>query len=590
LPPGGRRVCQPSWQVAHPGAERRDSCAWPSTWGAASRSCGPTWAGPSWSWQPAGDLPHGPLAPRGWCQRPGERTVALLAGLFKVEPAALVAGTAYPAAKAERLPAVVARHTEVEPAAGAARPGPWTGSSASTPARRPGELDAGPPAPALAASSRPAESAASPSAPASAGPSTTWPDPARAGVARVRTRCRRRGPVGAGPPDGGGAHRPLRARRRPGASPEVDHAGGRPRPGVAGGSDPAAATRSARRPLVAEDRRERAGEGGVVADGDERGGIARHLGEGTGGRGDDGGAGRHRLEHREAEALVRATGRRARRQPARSARRVPSSTVPSTCTGRRAGRGRRSPPRSRGGRGRPGRPGRGGCTRRPSDRGRTPGRGRPAPSAGRGRRAPARTCVRRRGPGAPPAGRRASPGAGPSGTPKGTTTTRSAAPYTSATSPAPCSVVTWSQVPRATERRTEAGTAATSGAHRCGCRAHQQSWTVAVVGRRRIGGATKLLPCTTSAEPSHRSAVGRSRRPQARMARPAGRGSGRARRPSTTCDLRSSTARPLTTYGTTSTSGCVAANPPRSPRSDCDTPVGAPSSGVTSTATRMAGR
>ncbi len=45
---------------------------------------------------------------------PGERTVALLAGLFKVEPAELVAGTAYPAAKAERLPTVVARHTEVD--------------------------------------------------------------------------------------------------------------------------------------------------------------------------------------------------------------------------------------------------------------------------------------------------------------------------------------------------------------------------------------------------------------------------------------------------------------------------------------------
>jgi transcriptional regulator with XRE-family HTH domain len=45
---------------------------------------------------------------------PGERTVALLAGLFKVEPHELVAGTAYPGAKAERLPVVVARHTEVE--------------------------------------------------------------------------------------------------------------------------------------------------------------------------------------------------------------------------------------------------------------------------------------------------------------------------------------------------------------------------------------------------------------------------------------------------------------------------------------------
>ncbi|MDQ3385250.1 MAG: helix-turn-helix domain-containing protein [Actinomycetota bacterium] len=45
---------------------------------------------------------------------PGERTVTLLAGLFKVEPYELVAGTAYPSAKAERLPSVATRHTEVE--------------------------------------------------------------------------------------------------------------------------------------------------------------------------------------------------------------------------------------------------------------------------------------------------------------------------------------------------------------------------------------------------------------------------------------------------------------------------------------------
>ena len=45
---------------------------------------------------------------------PGERTVTLLAGLFKVEPHELVAGTGYPSAKAERLPRVAARHTEVE--------------------------------------------------------------------------------------------------------------------------------------------------------------------------------------------------------------------------------------------------------------------------------------------------------------------------------------------------------------------------------------------------------------------------------------------------------------------------------------------
>ncbi|MCB0958630.1 MAG: helix-turn-helix transcriptional regulator [Acidimicrobiales bacterium] len=45
---------------------------------------------------------------------PGERTVALLAGLFRMEPHDLVAATSYPVAKSDRLPAVVARWTEVE--------------------------------------------------------------------------------------------------------------------------------------------------------------------------------------------------------------------------------------------------------------------------------------------------------------------------------------------------------------------------------------------------------------------------------------------------------------------------------------------
>jgi len=45
---------------------------------------------------------------------PGERTVVLLAGLFKVEPFELVAGTTYPAAKAERLPTIAARYTEID--------------------------------------------------------------------------------------------------------------------------------------------------------------------------------------------------------------------------------------------------------------------------------------------------------------------------------------------------------------------------------------------------------------------------------------------------------------------------------------------
>lgn len=45
---------------------------------------------------------------------PGERTMALLAGLFKVEPHELIAGVSYPSGKAERLPVVVCRYTEVE--------------------------------------------------------------------------------------------------------------------------------------------------------------------------------------------------------------------------------------------------------------------------------------------------------------------------------------------------------------------------------------------------------------------------------------------------------------------------------------------
>jgi transcriptional regulator with XRE-family HTH domain len=44
----------------------------------------------------------------------GERTVTLLAGVFGLEPHQLVAGTDYPMAKAERLPLVTARHSELD--------------------------------------------------------------------------------------------------------------------------------------------------------------------------------------------------------------------------------------------------------------------------------------------------------------------------------------------------------------------------------------------------------------------------------------------------------------------------------------------
>jgi transcriptional regulator with XRE-family HTH domain len=45
---------------------------------------------------------------------PGERTITLLAGLFKLAPFELVGGTTYPAAKAERLPHTVCSYTPLE--------------------------------------------------------------------------------------------------------------------------------------------------------------------------------------------------------------------------------------------------------------------------------------------------------------------------------------------------------------------------------------------------------------------------------------------------------------------------------------------
>jgi transcriptional regulator with XRE-family HTH domain len=45
---------------------------------------------------------------------PSERTISLLAGVFKVSPYDLVEGTSYPAAKIDRLPLVVPFYTEVE--------------------------------------------------------------------------------------------------------------------------------------------------------------------------------------------------------------------------------------------------------------------------------------------------------------------------------------------------------------------------------------------------------------------------------------------------------------------------------------------
>jgi transcriptional regulator with XRE-family HTH domain len=45
---------------------------------------------------------------------PGERTITLLAGLFKITPHELIEGTTYPAAKADRLPLVACCYTPLE--------------------------------------------------------------------------------------------------------------------------------------------------------------------------------------------------------------------------------------------------------------------------------------------------------------------------------------------------------------------------------------------------------------------------------------------------------------------------------------------
>ena len=45
---------------------------------------------------------------------PGERTITLLAGLFKVPPHDLVRGTTYPQAKVDRLPRMVCSYTPFE--------------------------------------------------------------------------------------------------------------------------------------------------------------------------------------------------------------------------------------------------------------------------------------------------------------------------------------------------------------------------------------------------------------------------------------------------------------------------------------------
>ncbi len=43
-----------------------------------------------------------------------ERTIVILSGVFGIDPIAFVSGTSYPMAKAERLPVIVALHTEVD--------------------------------------------------------------------------------------------------------------------------------------------------------------------------------------------------------------------------------------------------------------------------------------------------------------------------------------------------------------------------------------------------------------------------------------------------------------------------------------------
>ena len=45
---------------------------------------------------------------------PSERTITLLAGIFKISPVQLVEGTTYPAAKVDRLPSIANAYTPLE--------------------------------------------------------------------------------------------------------------------------------------------------------------------------------------------------------------------------------------------------------------------------------------------------------------------------------------------------------------------------------------------------------------------------------------------------------------------------------------------
>ena len=102
-PPARRRLARP----AHRHAAGRPR--------AGPSSSSPTaWASPGWPCRTS----------RPTSTRPSERTVALLAGLFRLEPHDLVAGTSYPTAKSDRLPLVVTRWTEVEHQLALLDPGP----------------------------------------------------------------------------------------------------------------------------------------------------------------------------------------------------------------------------------------------------------------------------------------------------------------------------------------------------------------------------------------------------------------------------------------------------------------------------------
>src|SRR3954469_7212371 len=100
------------------------------------------------------------------------------------------------------------------------------------------------------------------------------------------------------------------------------------------------------------------------------------------------------------------------------------------------------------------------------------------------------------------------------------------APSSSTTSAAMYADGVTTYAPRWMARRTRPGYRSEDGAHISGNRTVVRSWTETTSAAWRVGGTTKLLPCTTSPRPVPHSAVGQFTADHIRTSGDAGIGSG----------------------------------------------------------------